>query len=357
MYYDSNRDADPVNYQKGVIEMKKLLAVLAVLALVAGCAAKPKEETPKGNETPVVGVTIYKFDDNFMSIVRQNMQKYESTLGVKLNLVDSGNDQGKQNEQVDTMIADGVNVLAINLVDPQAAPAIITKAKAANLAVVFYNKEPNADVLASYDKAYYVGTNSAESGTIQGEIIKKEWEANKAAWDKNGDGKVQYVLLKGEIGHPDAEARTSEAQKALAAIGAEELALESATWDGTKANEVMTTWLAAHQNIEMVIANNDGMALGAIAALSNAGYFKDDKFMPVFGVDAIPEALDAIESGKMVGTVLNDAANQAKATLDLAKNLAAGKAATEGTSWTLDGVKAVRVAYVGVDKNNYKDFR
>lgn len=336
--------------------MKKLLVILAVLALAFGCTSNGGKDTPKENAKTKIGVTIYKFDDNFMSIVRQNMQNYATEKGLELNLVDSANDQGKQNEQVDTMIADGVDVLAINLVDPQAAPAIIAKAKDAKLKIVFYNKEPNAEAIKSYEHAYYVGTTSAESGTIQGEIIKKEWAANPA-WDLNGDGKVQYVLLKGEIGHPDAEARTSEAQKALAAIGAEELALESATWDGTKANEIMTTWLASNPNIEMVVANNDGMALGAIAALQNAGYFDGTKFMPVFGVDAIPEALDAIEAGKMVGTVLNDAANQAKATIDLAKNLAEGKGAVEGTNWTLDSVKAVRVAYVGVDKNNYKDFR
>ncbi|MGL5978788.1 MAG: substrate-binding domain-containing protein [Erysipelotrichaceae bacterium] len=332
--------------------MKKLLSLLAVAMLATACSG--------GGDTTdevVVGATIYKFDDNFMSVVRQNMTNYASEIGVTLNLVDSQNDQQKQGEQVDTMIADGVSVLAINLVDPAAAPTIIQKAKDADLSVVFYNKEPDASAINSYDKAYYVGTNSAESGTIQGELITKGWNENMEAWDKNGDGKIQYVLLKGEIGHPDAEARTTEAQKALAAIGAEELALESATWDGTKANEIMTTWLSAFDNIEMVVANNDGMALGAINALKADGYFSDDKYMPVFGVDAIAEALDAIEAGTMYGTVLNDAVNQAKATLDLAKNLAEGKGATEGTSWTLDSVKAVRVPYVGVDGSNYTEFR
>ncbi len=338
--------------------MKKLLVLfvsaLMVLGLATGCS-----NSGSGDKAGIkIGATIYKFDDNFMSVVRQNMESYAKTLGATLTLNDSGNDQAKQNEQVDNMIADGVNVLAINLVDPTAAPAIIEKAKTAKLPVVFFNKEPNLDVLKSYDKAWYVGTNSAESGIIQGEMIAKHWEANKAKWDLNGDGKIQYVLFKGEIGHPDAEARTKYAVEAIAKIGGEQLALESATWDATKANEIMTTWLSSLKGIEMVVCNNDAMAFGAIAALKNAGYFANDKFMPVFGVDALAEAIQNIADGTMVATVLNDAVNQAKATLDLANNAGKGVDPLTGTSWKFDETgKSVRVAYVGVDASNYKDFK
>jgi methyl-galactoside transport system substrate-binding protein len=331
--------------------MKKLVVLLIAALLMAGCGTP----APKGI---TVGATIYKFDDNFMSVVRQNMESYATEIGVTLKLVDSQNDQAKQNEQIDTMIADKVNVLAINLVDPAAGQAVVDKAKAAKLPIVLYNKEPKAEVMTSYDKVVYVGTNSVEAGVIQGKEIVDSWNANKDAWDKNKDGKIQYVLLKGEIGHPDAEARTAEAIKAVDGVGAEQLALESATWDGTKANEIMTTWLANFgDKIELVIANNDGMALGAIAALKAAGYFANDKFMPVYGVDAIAEALAAIEEGTMVSTVLNDAVNQAKATLDVAKNFADGKTAVEGTNWTLDAVNAIRVAYVGVNKDNYTQYK
>ena len=115
----------------------------------------------------------------------------------------------------------------------------------------------------------------------------------------------------------------------------------------------MDAWISGpnRDKIEVVITNNDGMALGAIESLKGAG-----KKLPVFGVDALAEAIAKIESGEMMGTVLNDAKNQAKATFELAFNLAQGKDAIAGTTWKLVD-KAVRVAYVGVDKDNAKDFK
>jgi len=123
-------------------------------------------------------------------------------------------------------------------------------------------------------------------------------------------------------------------------------------WDSAKAKDLMDAWLSKHgEGIEFVVANNDGMALGAIASLQGNGYFEGDLFMPVVGVDAIPDALSKIEEGSMVGTVLNDATNQGQATFDLAKNVAEGKDPLEGTSWVLQD-KAVRVAYVAVNIDN-----
>jgi methyl-galactoside transport system substrate-binding protein len=333
------------------------LTVASSILLAAGCSSSTggSSESSKEKEgLPAVGATIYKFDDNFMSYVRRAM---EDTAKGKVNLMlnDSQNDQAKQIEQIDTLIAKGAKSLAINLVDPKAAQTVIDKAKPKNIPVIFFNKEPDESVLKGYDKAYYVGTTSSESGVIQGELIAKAWEANKDKWDKNGDGKIQYVLLKGEPGHPDAEARTKFAVDTIKEKGiqVEELALDTAMWDATKATEKMDAWISKYNDtIEFVIANNDGMALGAIAALEKAGYFSGDKFMPVVGVDAIPEALEMIEKDKMVGTVLNDAKNQGKATIELATNAANGKDVLEGTEWKLDDKKAVRVPYVEITKEN-----
>ena len=332
------------------------LTVASSILLATGCSSSTSStDSGKGKDAlPAVGATIYKFDDNFMSYVRRAMET-EADGNVKLMLNDSQNDQSKQIEQVDTLIAKGAKSLAINLVDPKAAQTIIDKAKPKNIPVIFFNKEPDASVLAGYDKAYYVGTTSSESGVLQGQLIAKAWEANKAAYDKNKDGKLQYVLLKGEQGHPDAEARTKFAIDTVKEKGiqVEELAMDTAMWDATKATEKMDAWIAKYNDkIEFVIANNDGMALGAIASLEKAGYFSGDKFMPVVGVDAIPEALEMIEKGKMVGTVLNDAKNQGKATVDLAANAAKGKDVLNGTEWKLDDKKAVRVPYIEVTKDN-----
>jgi methyl-galactoside transport system substrate-binding protein len=295
-----------------------------------------------------VGVTIYKYDDNFMAVVRQALeQEAVGDPSTKLLMNDSQNSQSMQNDQVDVMLARGVQALAINLVDPAAAPTIIQKAKMDDVPVVFYNKEPSAAALASYDKAYFVGTVSKESGIIQGDLISQHWKAHPE-WDKNKDGVLQYVMLKGEPGHPDAEARTTYSVKTINdnGIKTDELQMDTGMWDTAMAKDKMDAWLSGPngKKIEVVIANNDGMAMGAIEAIRATG-----NKIPVFGVDALAEALELVKSGDMEGTVLNDANSQAKATFELARNLANGKPAAEGTQWVLKD-KVVRVPYVGVDK-------
>ena len=340
-------------YDLGVLVMKKTLLIVSILAslLFIGCTEKTsnnKEDLTK------IGVTIYKYDDNFMSYVRRYI---ESSANAKATLFinDSQNNQAKQLEQVDTMIAKGVKALVINLVDPKSAITVIAKAKKANLPVIFFNKEPESEVLNSYEKSWYVGTESQESGIMQGTIITDLWNKNKEQWDLNQDGKIQYVLLKGEPGHPDGEARTKyvidEVKKA--GIEVEKLAIDTAMWDATKAANKMDVWISKYGNkIEFVIANNDAMALGALSSLEKNGYFKDNKIVPIVGVDAIPEVLIKIREGKIVGTVLNDAKDQGQATFDLAFNAALGKDILEGTQWKLDVNKAVRVPYISITKDN-----
>uniref|UniRef100_A0A6A7G5M1 D-galactose/methyl-galactoside binding periplasmic protein MglB n=1 Tax=Hirondellea gigas TaxID=1518452 RepID=A0A6A7G5M1_9CRUS len=337
--------------------MKKMFAVLAMIGAITACGGSDKETTSNEKSTPKIGVAIYKFDDNFMSILRQDLGRISKAQGIKLELVDSQNNQSTQNDQVDIFLSEGMDVLAINLVDPASASTIINKAKEENKPIVFFNKEPSQEDMNSYDKVYFVGTDSKESGVIQGELIAKHWIANKDKWDLNKDGKIQFVLLKGEPGHPDAEARTEWVIKTLneKGIKTEVLHLDTAMWDTAMAKDKMDAWIAGpnKDKIEIVIANNDGMAFGAVESLKAAG--RSD--IPVFGIDALPEALAMVERGQLEGTVLNDAKNQAQATFDLSYNLAQGKDPLEGTNWNLDDKKAVRIPYVAVDKDNLADFK
>lgn len=325
--------------------MKKL-TLLATLCASMSFGSAAIAET-------MLGFTVYKYDDNFMSVVRRAILEEASTdKTMRLLMNDSQNSQSMQNDQIDIMLARGVKALAINLVDPAAAPVIINKAKMDNIPIVFYNKEPAPEVLASYDKAYYVGTDSKESGIIQGNLIAKQWKEN-ADWDLNKDGILQYVLLKGEPGHPDAEARTTYVIKTLnnQGIKTKQLHLDTAMWDTAMAKDKMDAWISGPngEKIEVVITNNDGMAMGAIESLKAA----DKNDLPVFGVDALTEALAMVKSGEMAGTVLNDASNQAKATFELTRNLAKGLAPDAGTQWKIVN-KIVRVPYVGIDKSNLK---
>ncbi len=328
--------------------MKKAVLSAVVLAVGLGAMASVAQAADR------IGVTIYKYDDNFMSLMRQEIEKEAKAVGgVDLLMNDSQNAQSIQNDQVDVLISKGVKALAINLVDPSAAPTIIGKAKPEGIPVVFFNKDPGDKAIGSYDKAYYVGTNPQESGVIQGELIAKHWKANPA-YDLNKDGKIQYVMLKGEPGHPDAEARTKYSVEQINKLGiqTEELFVDTGMWDAALAKDKVDAWLSSSKanSIEVVIANNDGMAMGALEAAKAHG-----KKLPIFGVDALPEVLQLISKGEIAGTVLNDGVNQGKAVVHLSKNLAADKAATEGTKWELKE-KVLRIPYVGVDKDNLSEF-
>lgn len=362
--------------------MKKIVAlILATMMLASATVGCSNNATASGtSEAPAasaaaseaanvdasdvsVGVCIYKFDDTFMTNVRNAMSAAAKDLGAQLEIVDSQNKQPTQNEQVDTFITKGVNALAINAVDRTAAAPILEKAKAKNLPIVFLNREPEEAVMKSYDKTWYVGARAEESGTLSGEIIADYFKQHKEA-DKNGDGVIQYVMLQGEPGHQDATLRTQYSIEAIEKAGfkTEKLAADTAMWDKVKATDLMKAFISSKgiDKIEAVLANNDDMALGAIEALKAAGYNKGDasKYIPVVGVDATAPALQAMADGSLLGTVLNDADNQGKATVNIAVAAAQGKEINKDTvGYEITDGKYVWIPYVKVTQENYKDFQ
>jgi methyl-galactoside transport system substrate-binding protein len=304
-----------------------------------------------------IGVAIYKFDDTFMTGVRNAIK--DAANGVaNVDIVDSQNSQPTQNDKVDLFVSKKYNAMAINPVDRTAAGVIIEKAKAANIPVVFFNREPLADDMKKWDKVYYVGAKAEQSGTMEGELLVDYWKAHPEA-DKNKDGKIQYIMLTGEPGHQDATLRTKFSIQAIedAGLKVEKLAEDTAMWDRVKAQDKMATFLSAHgDKMEAVLANNDDMALGAIEALKAAGYFKDSKYMPVVGVDATAPALQALSDGTLLGTVLNDAKNQGGATLKLAAALAKGETPSkDNTGYDITDGKYVWVPYKKITKDNMND--
>lgn len=343
--------------------MKKWTATLLIGAMltVVGCSsgssgAEGGDSGGAGTE-PNIGVAIYKFDDTFMTGVRNAIT--EAANGkAKVDIVDSQNSQPTQNDKIDLFITKKVDALVINPVDRTAAGVMIDKAKAADIPVVFLNREPLPEDMKKWDKVYYVGAKAEESGTISGQLIVDYWKANPDA-DKNKDGVLQYVMLKGEPGHQDAELRTKYSVQALedAGIKVEKVAEDTGMWDRVKGQEKMAAFLAAHgDKIEAVLANNDDMALGAVEALKAAGYFTGGKKMPVVGVDATAPALQALKDGTMLGTVLNDAKNQGKAALNLAAVLAKGEVPNKDSSgYDLTDGKFVWIPYKKITKDNIDD--
>jgi methyl-galactoside transport system substrate-binding protein len=306
----------------------------------------------QGGGQPTIGVAIYKFDDTFMSYTRNAIEQNGQGKAL-ISTVDSQNAQPTQNDQVDQFITKKMKSIAINPVDRTAAGAIVDKAKAGNVPVVFFNREPFADDMKKWDKVYYVGAKAEESGTMQGEIAAEWWIANKGK-----DTVLRYIMLKGEPGHQDAELRTEYSIKAVLAAGikVELLAEDTAMWDRPRAVEKMDAfWARFGDQIDMVFCNNDDMALGAIESLRKAGFFSEGRYLPVVGVDATAPALQALAEGTLLGTVLNDAKNQGKATFDIAYALATG--ATPSTNaGKMDG-KYVWVPYQKVTRDNYRDFQ
>lgn len=298
--------------------MKRMLAILISLALFLPLPAL-------GEAAPRIGALIYNGTDAFMADV---FARLVSAAGGVCDLTfwDSQNSQVLQNEQVERLLAMDMDALIVNCVDRTAAVYLIRMAMRQSTPIVFVNREPLYEDLRLYDQAYYVGNNPEEAGRMCGALLVEYFRANPDA-DRNGDGVIQYVMLKGEPGHQDTELRTIHAVKALqdAGFAIEKLAEDTAMWERATAQDRMSGYLAAFgDRIECVIANNDEMALGAIEALKAAGYFAQGKTLPVVGVDATRYALAALEEGTLVGTVLNDPQGLSDAALQLAVLLAQG---------------------------------
>ena len=342
------------------MKKKRILALALTAVMALGLAACGNSSSNSSNNAsggsdaegalPTVGVLIYKYDDTYISTVRNAI---EAALDGKAEIImqDGKGDQATQNDQLDVMIEKGVDVLCVNMVDAKAAQGVVDKAKEAGIPTIFFNREPDTEVVKSYDKSIFIGTNAADAGKMQGDIIKDLFDAH-AEYDINGDGDIQYVMFQGEPDNPEAIARTQYSVEQAEANGCtmERIGeIQVCNWDTEQAQRAMEALLAANEGkIELVVANNDGMAIGCIAALSNIGYNVEggDKFIPVIGVDATDAAKDAIAKGTMSATVLQDGDAMGNAIAAVALNAAAGEDFLAGTDYVLDdtGV-AVRIPY------------
>jgi methyl-galactoside transport system substrate-binding protein len=327
--------------------MKKALAMILALAMVfalAACgggttepapaattpaATTPAATTPaaSGPKTFKVGVAIYQFDDNFMTLYRNELLSYFESLNndsVKydVTIVDGKNDMAEQNNQIDNFITQGMDAIILNLVQTSSADAAIDKIVAANIPLILINREPLGDNgdesykgILDNAKVCYVGADARQSGTYQGEIIRDL--ANKG--DINGDGKVSYIMIEGDPENVDAQYRTEFSVKALtdAGITVECLDDQIGNWAQAKGQEICANDLAKYGDaVEVVFCNNDAMALGAATAITAAGRTVGQDIYLV-GVDALEECQQMVKDGTMTGTVLNDHIGQSHTAVDV----------------------------------------
>ncbi len=368
-----------------------MLCLTMAVTLFTGCSSS-KNNTPKNNSTTDttadttaaddeaedvvdaagdkvdlsdanIAVFYYTYSDTYIASVRTALDKQLDTLGVKYQDYDSNSNQTTQNEQIDTAISTGATLLIVNIVTSgsvDASQAIVDKASAAGIPLIFFNRAVEGDaeegtVLGSYDKCAFVGTDAPEAGHMQGTMIGEYIVKNFDSIDLNGDGKISYAMFMGQLGNVEAIYRTQfgveDANAVLKENNLPELEYfdssnsdsyqvdQDGNWSAMAANNYMTTNLSQfnEQNgnmIELVICNNDGMAEGVISALNDKGYNLGDgsgKTIPVFGVDATDAAKQLIADGKMTGTIKQDAEGMADGIAFLTNNAVSGKNLMDGT--------------------------
>lgn len=328
-----------------------LLGICALALPLAGCDGPPPEKAASKRSKPLIGVLLYRHDDIYISLVYSAMQK---ALEGKAELVmyAAAEDQLTQNEQIDRLLADKVDAMAVNLVDTQAAASVVDLAKKTDTPVVFFNRQPDMKVIKLYDKACFVGTSTNEAGVMQGQIIAKLWQSHPE-FDRNGDGSFQYIMFQGNADNPEAVARTEYSVREARALGVEMRQIGQTyvcNWDKNLAREAMRVAMVMHgHEIELVISNNDAMALGAIEALGELGFNLPggkSKFIPVVGVDAVPQAIEAIGQGIMSATVRQDGSAMGGAIASLIMNIVQGRGFLDDLpyKWDESGV-AVRLPY------------
>lgn len=306
-----------------------------------------------------VGVTYYDQSDTFLNqlliCLKEQLQEYENDdFETALTIRSADGSQWLQEDQVKELIDAGCNVLCVNLVDRADPSEIIDLARDNHVPIIFFNREPVAADMMQWDELYYVGADARQSGVMQGELAA-DWIRENSQVDRNKDGKIQYVILEGEPSHQDAIIRTENAVDTLKnnGIELEKLSYEIANWNRAQAENRMMQMIGQHQTkIELVLANNDDMALGAMDAYEKLNY--TESALPVFfGIDGTDVGLEAVEHARLAGTVYNDKEGQADAIAKLAAALVSGEGLEE---IVFEKEKYIYLPYFKVTEDNVEEY-
>lgn len=312
------------------MNMKKIMMAGIILGLSILMLSACGKESPELSDKVYAGVLYYDQSDIFLNemlaVFKEQLKDREKDgLETTVMIQGAGGLQRTQNDQVKEMIDAGCNVLCVNLVDRADPSEIIDLAKEHDVPIIFFNREPVAEDLMQWDKLYYVGADAKQSGVMQGELAADAIKANSQI-DRNKDGKIQYVVLEGEMGHQDAIIRTENAVETLKnqGIELEKMGYQIANWNRAQAQNRMEQMISQHQNqIELVLANNDEMALGAFDAYQKLNY--TEATLPIFfGIDGTDVGLEAVADSRLAGTVYNDKEGQAEAMVNLSVALVTG---------------------------------
>ncbi len=331
--------------KRGTQIMKKLLALglatLTLTSVMAGCAkAEPRLEH-----------FVYNFSDPQQNAVMNGCDPIYKEAGITYNFNDGEAKQNVQNDQIDNAIKKGATMLVVGMADISSGQNVVDKAKTAKLPILFYNQQPDKSVIDSYENCWFVGSDSRGGGLMQGEMAAATILADYAKYDRNGDGTIQYVMIRSDLAHPEANGRTEASvtrtnelfaeagMPALEQLGTDFLADD---WSTNKGKDCMDTFLSSNpisdtDGVELVFCNNDGIAIGAMKSLQAQGWNNDgSKAVPIFGVDATEEAKSYIDKGQMAGSAGQNPDLIAEYVTTVALNVFEGKEPLADTDWSFE---------------------
>ncbi|WP_317273953.1 MULTISPECIES: galactose ABC transporter substrate-binding protein [Clostridium] len=339
----------------------KRISIFSILIIIIISIFKLDVSATVINKNPIkVGVLLYRGDTNYLSQVKSELLKIENENNDKIDYLfyDANASQELQNRQIDELINMKVDLILLNIVDIQQADSIISKIKETNTPLIVFNREPlSLNEIKAYNKSLYVGTESCDAGRIKSQMIINEIRSGNIK-DKNKNDAIDYVLLEGDVGNIEATLRSECVIRALNdnKIRTNMIAEQVCNWEQECAKEKTKDLFSKYgDNIEVIISNNDDMAIGAVRALQESGYNMGDpnKFISVVGVGGSAEAIEMIDSGFMTGTVFHDPKAKAIALYKIGLNLANGKEPLKDTEYEFDrtGV-AVRIPFNGYITRN-----
>jgi methyl-galactoside transport system substrate-binding protein len=331
--------------------MKILKRILVMIMLIVISMSNIQDYIPVNaqisSEGPVkTAVVLFSFDDPYISLVRKSLEEIQNKneSSVNFTFFDGTRNQNIQNTIIDSILQSDYELLLVNLVnlDQETVTSVINKAKQKNIPLILFNTVPfDTKPIQSYSRSVVISTNAKQSGILQGNLVVSDWNSNKKAIDINDDNILQYIMFQGPENITVTLERSSYSISTIedSGIKTQKILVKSCSWDETCAKESMDLlFLRYNGKFDVIISNNDAMAIGSIKALQKYGYNVGDKskYIPVFGIDGIPEAIDLINKGLMAGTVIQKPNETAEALYTVGMNLAHNRPPLENTNYKFD---------------------
>ena len=310
--------------------MKKILIAAGLASLLSTATV-----------AQTIGYAMSEFNDNWLTIMRNAAVEYAEANGIDLIMEDGQSDVGRQLDQINNFVATGVDGIVVVPIDGNATQALTDAAAAAGIPMVYANRVPsNFDTLP--DNQVVVASDETESGTLETFAVCQQLRA---------EGKVEVgaraYILQGQLHHPAGIQRTKDIHDVVATDMCnfiEIIDTQVGNFYRDQAQDLMTNWLTTGDHFDAVIANNDEMAIGAILAMRAAGIDMDTVI--VAGIDATPDALQAMAAGELDITVFQNAAAQGAGAVQTALALANGESVP----------KFVRIPFELVTPANMADY-